>query len=67
MGGVATKIAQKILVLQPARASKNPSIIPAGPPPTMVQVVWIFSAVVAFIVIRPQPALALSQPRAVEL
>ena len=43
MNGVAAKIAQKIPVFfqnehrTPARASRKPSIIPAGPPPTTTQ------------------------------
>ena len=48
MHGVAAEIAQEIGVLfqhrrlrTPARASRKPSIMPAGPPPAMQQVVLI--------------------------
>jgi len=45
---VAAKITQKVDVfleyydLDPERAGRKPSIIPAGPPPTMQQPVWSF-------------------------
>ena len=48
MDGVAAEVAQEVAVLlqhdrpsTPARASRKPSIMPAGPPPTMQHWVWI--------------------------
>ena len=49
MDGVAAEIAEEILMLfqhetsTPARASRKPSIMPAGPPPTMQQRVSVDS------------------------
>jgi hypothetical protein len=58
---VAAEVAQEIRVLlqhdngMPARASSTPSIIPAGPPPAMQQLVEMGSGLISDYVMSPDP------------
>jgi hypothetical protein len=45
----------------PARASRKPSIMPAGPPPAMQQVVLTLVEVIAFAAFGPPYTLAIAR------